>query len=187
MLLTLLVVVAAWYFLVRTDSTPANDGHVVKASPEQQWQALLAESPVDGARLAALCSSYPQLGAKLLNGVQIKITGTVAEVRASGMEGRRANVMLMSNTPRKVVLVCDLDQYSGPGVNFRYLGKFQGVGTELLYLLEKDHSLTKKVVTTQGEEISQFCSLQSMGASLIQFQMVNGPEWAHAETNEHNR
>ena len=68
-------------------------------------------------------------------------------------------------------------------MNFRYLGKFEAVGTELLYLLQRDRTITKKVVTTQGAVVSQFCALRSLGASWIEFNMVNGPTWAGAETN----
>lgn len=182
LVLALLAAVAGWYFFMRVDSNPANV-HAVAISPEQQFRSALAGGAVSAAQLASLCSSYPQLGLKLLNGKQIRIDGTVAEVRTSGLEGRRADVLLNDGGSRKIVLICDLDQYNGTSVNFRYLGKFEVVGTELLYLLQRRDALTKKVITTQGALISQSCSLKSMGASLVEFQMVNGPLWANAEAS----
>lgn len=180
------IVVAVWFFFFRgaSQKEEAAIAPLPPASPAQQFATLLASSPVDAAPLAALCSAYPQLGAQLLHGRQIQIKGTVAEVRTSGIDGRRAVVILNGSAPRRVVLICDLDQYSGPGVNFRYVGKFEAVGTELLYLVKRKNVLTKKVVITQGASISQYSSLKSMGASFIEFQMVNGPAWAKAETNE---
>jgi hypothetical protein len=182
---TLLVVVAVWYFFIRADTGPVGSStHAVPLSSEKQLQALLAAGNVDAGQLAAICSAAPEVCAKYLRGKQIRIEGSIAEIRTSGMEGRRADLLLNGASQRKLVLVCDLDQYSGEAVNFRYLGKFQVVGTELLYLLQRNRTLTKKVVTTQGAAISQFCALKNLGASIVEFQMVNGPMWAGAETNQ---
>ncbi|MGH8045912.1 MAG: hypothetical protein ACREKL_01580 [Chthoniobacterales bacterium] len=133
--------------------------------------------------LAAMCSSYPQLAIPLLRGRQFSISGTVAEVRTSGIEGRRADVVLDGPGPRKIVMVVDLDQYSRPAVNFRYLGRFEAVGTELLYMVEQNGTRTKKVVTTQGATVLQFGALKTLGGTLVEFNMVNGPVWAGAQTN----
>ncbi len=181
--LALLAVVGLWYFLQAPDKTVIVEAP--KATPQQQFQALLSGEVVDAAKLAALCSAYPELAIRFLHGKQIKIRGTVAEVRTSGMEGRRADVVLGGNSPRQIVLVCDLDQYSRPGINFRYLGKFEAVGTELLYLVQRERTLQKKAVVTEGTEITEFGALKSMGASLVEFEIVNGPAWAGAETNDH--
>ncbi len=185
LLVIVLIAAAAWFFFFR--GGPASQKAAIAppppAPPAQQFASLLASSPVDAVQLAAVCTAQPQLGAQLLKGKKIQIKGTIAEVRTSGMEGRRANLILNSNSRRKILLVCDLDQYSGPGVNFRYIGKFEALGAELLYLVHRNNTYTKKVVTTQGASVSQFAALKSMGATFIEFQMVNGPSWAGAETN----
>ena len=185
LLVALLAAVVCWFVFFRgggqVESAPAVAAQV---PPEQKFKALLSTGEVDAGELAALCSAYPVLGSRLLNGRQFRIKGTVAEVRTSGMQGRRADVLLEGGGPRRIMMVCDLDQYSGPGIGFRYLGKFEVVGTELLYLVQRKSTLTKSVVITQGVGITQFCSLKSMGASWIEFKMVNGPAWAHAETNQ---
>jgi hypothetical protein len=152
--------------------------------PAEQFEALLRSGSVDAAQLAAFCTANPQLANKLLRGKQISIRGTVSSIMISGMQGRRADVTLNGSSQRKIVLICDLDQYSGPGVNFRYLGNFQVVGTELLYLVERRGRLTKKVVTTHGATVSQYCSLRTLGGTRVEFQMVNGPQWAKAEINK---
>jgi hypothetical protein len=184
LVLALLLIVAVWYFFIRVDPTAPATTHAVALSPEQQWQELLAQDTVEAPRLAALCAAYPQLAARLLNGKQIRIRGTVSAVHETGMEGRRADVFLETDGARKLAMICDLDQYGGPGVNFRYIGWFRALGTELLYLAEKKTELIKRVVITEGAEVTQFGTLTRIGGSLIEFQMVNGPLWANAELNQ---
>jgi len=188
--LTLLAAVAVWYFFIRGDSTSSSAAAPQPPprppTPEQQFQTLLSGDTVDAAQLAALCSSYPQLAARALNGRQIRIKGTIADVQSSGIDGRRADLLLSGGGQRKIMLICDLDQYNSPSVNFRFVGRFEAVGPELLYLVQRDSTLTKKVVATQGSSINQSCSLKSMGMSFVEFQMVNGPEWARAEAKTEN-
>jgi len=183
--LAIVLAVGIWYFFIRSSPETASAPAAVSLTPQQEFEAVISKNPVDAAQLASVCSRFPQLGVPLLRGRQINISGTVAAVRTSGIEGRRADVLLDGPGPRKIVLVCDLDQYSRPAVNFHYIGKFEAVGTELLYLYkhEKGRILTKTVVTTQSRRVTQYSALKTFGGTLIEFNMVNGPEWAHAQTN----
>jgi len=173
-----------WYFFIRSSPETTVAPAPVSLTPQQEFEAVISKNPIDAAQLASVCSRFPQLGVPLLRGKQFNIAGTVAEVRSTGIEGRRGDVVLNGPGPRKIVLVCDLDQYSRPAINFWYLGKFEAAGTELLYLVKRDRTLTKKVVTTQGARVTQFAALKTFGGTLIEFNMVNGPQWAGAETNK---
>jgi hypothetical protein len=184
LVIALLALAAVWYFFIRPAAPPPPAPPAVALTPLQRFQAVLSTKPVKAAELAGVCSAYPQLGIQLLRGKQFQINGTVAEVRTSGIQGRRADVVLEGPGPRKIVLVVDLDQYSRPSVNFRYIGKFEVVGTELLYLFERSGTLTKKIVITQAATVTQYASLKTLGGTLVEFNMVNGPAWAQAETNK---
>jgi hypothetical protein len=184
LVIALLALAAVWYFFLRPEPAPPPAPPPVAQTPQQQFSVVLSSKPVKAPELATVCSSYPQLGIQLLRGKQFQISGTVAEVRTSGIQGRRADVVLDGPGPRKIVLVVDLDQYSRPAVNFRYIGKFEAVGTELLYIVDRDGTRTKRVVITQAAAITQFGALKTMGGTFVEFNMVNGPAWAGAETNK---
>jgi len=186
LLIIAVIAVAAWFFFFR-DVPQAETSTIAPPAPvppSRQFETLLSSSPVDAGQLASLCSAYPRLGAKLLKGRQIQIKGTVADMRTSGMDGRRAEVILTNGAARKLVLVCDLDQYATMGVGLRYVGRFQVVGTELLYLAQLPlQTSTKRTVTTQGAAVTRPATLSKMGASWIEFKIVDGPSWAGALTN----
>lgn len=177
-----LLAAGLWYFFLRSEPEPAAPAVVL--TPQQEFEAVISKNPVHSGDLASVCSRFPQLAVSLLRGRQLTITGAVSAVRASGMQGRRADVLLDGAAPRKIVLVCDLDQYSRPAVNFHYLGKFEAVGTELLYLVKKGDTLTKKVIVTAGATVTQAAALKTFGGTFVEFNMVDGPAWARAETNK---
>jgi hypothetical protein len=169
-----LLVAAAWYFHLRDRRADDLQVRVVPPTPEKQFTSVLSANPVEAESLATLCQTYPGLGAQFLKNREFKIHGVIKDFRLSGMDGRRAEILLRTKTQRQLIITYNLDQYFRLGLNERRKGRYSIVDTEL-FLLDGDGQ-NKKLLFAKELEVTQIVATRSFGATNIAFLAVtNAP------------
>jgi hypothetical protein len=166
--IALLALAAVWYFFLRAEPAPPPAPPPVALTPQQQFQALLAHQPVDAAKLAPLCSAYPQLAAQILRNKTFTINGIISDLRLAGMDERRAEILLRGTGSRQVVVSFDLDKYARTTVNERGAGKYAIVDTELLWI-PGNGATTKEVRFTKETPFFAPVITKSVGATNVTF------------------
>jgi hypothetical protein len=165
--IAIVVVVAGWFFFFRGQDAPPASAPLPPPSPEQQFEALFAGTPVEAVKLGALCQAYPQLAERYLRDRSFRLSGTVQDFRLGGLDGRRAEILLQTGTKRQLVVVYDLDQYEGLNVHERLPGRYAIVGVELFRV--NSAGAGKNLICTKGQPFLQSVATKNVGASFISF------------------
>ena len=173
-LILILSLAAIWYFFLRAEPPkpleplPTPTPMPVRMTAEEQFLQVLAGTPVDASKLGRMCSAYPALAPRLLQNRQFQLAGTIADIRLSGLNGRKAEVLLHSEGSKRIVVVFDMDRYVRTTVSERAAGKFAIIDTELLWV-PRDGAGQKRVLVSKESRVQWGVTTQSIGATNIVF------------------
>jgi hypothetical protein len=100
----------------------------------------------------------------------LPLTGTLEDFRLAGMDGRRADVYLHTNSKLRVVVSFDLDRYARLSVSEREAGRYTCLDTELLWVTI--NGTDKRRIFMKEQPLGQQAVFQSLGATNINFSAV---------------
>jgi hypothetical protein len=169
-----LLAAAVWYFFFNNSSAPDPSVRIVPASPEKQFAALFETGVVEAEKLGALCQAYPQVASQFLKNREFKLHGNIKDFRLTGIDGRRAEVLLRTGTQRQLIIVYNLDQYFRLGMSQRTKGKYSIVDTELFYI--NSEGTNRRLLFAKELETTQTVVTKSVGVTNVAFLAVtNAP------------
>jgi len=165
-----------WKVFQNTPTTPTPP-----PTPEDQLQALLGGSPVDAAKLAALCEQFPQKANTILKGRKIKVIGTIKRLLVRGIDSADLDIDLFGTSRFNVVFSTDNSRYNTEHTGYQGYGyKFVKSRNRLLkYSFQQkmdggNYTTLDRVIYTEGEKVTLEGFIEAIGPTRIKIHYAEG-------------